>query len=157
MTTISGAVVNDFYKPPSYTTLTLGSPRPSQVRIRVLTAGLHPLVRSRARGIHYSVHTLPHVPGIDGVGLIPETQQKVYFFCFSSPTGSFAEYINVDRDDVFELPDGADQSLLAAEMNPAMSSWMALRARAKKGEGADPFSVLILGATGAAGMAAVQV
>lgn len=53
----------------------------------------------------------------------------------------------------FPLPDGADPVLVAAAMNPAMSSWVALRRRIDFQAGQ---SVLVLGATGSAGQMAVQ-
>jgi NADPH:quinone reductase-like Zn-dependent oxidoreductase len=52
------------------------------------------------------------------------------------------------------LPEGADPVALAAAMNPAMSSWVALRQRVSFQPGQD---VLVLGATGNAGQMAVQV
>jgi NADPH:quinone reductase-like Zn-dependent oxidoreductase len=52
------------------------------------------------------------------------------------------------------LPEDADVEKIAAAMNPAMSSWVALRRRVPIEAGQ---SVLILGATGNAGTMAVQV
>jgi NADPH2:quinone reductase len=52
------------------------------------------------------------------------------------------------------LPDGIDDVTAAGIANPAMSSWVALTARAKFAAGE---SVLILGATGVAGQLAVQI
>ena len=42
--------------------------------------------------------------------------------------GAMAEQTVIDLRQSFELPDGADPVLVAAAMNPAMSSWVALRA-----------------------------
>jgi NADPH:quinone reductase-like Zn-dependent oxidoreductase len=53
-----------------------------------------------------------------------------------------------------ELPDDADAAAVAATMNPAMSSWVALRRRVSLRPGQ---SVLVLGATGNAGSMAVRV
>ena len=53
-----------------------------------------------------------------------------------------------------ELPDGTDVAKVAAAMNPAMSSWVALRRRVPIESGQ---SVLVLGATGNAGLMAVQI
>jgi NADPH:quinone reductase-like Zn-dependent oxidoreductase len=53
-----------------------------------------------------------------------------------------------------ELPDGTDVAKVAAAMNPAMSSWVALRRRVPIEPGQ---SVLVLGATGNAGLMAVQI
>ncbi len=52
------------------------------------------------------------------------------------------------------LPDALDDATAAAIANPAMSSWVALTARARFLPGE---SVLILGATGVAGQLAVQI
>jgi len=52
------------------------------------------------------------------------------------------------------LPDGLDPLIVAGIANPGMSSWVALQYRAQFAAGE---SVLILGATGAAGHLAVQI
>ena len=93
---------------------------------------------------------------MDGVGTVTTTGETVYFIALYAPTGPFAQYINVEKDDVFTLPEGADPALVAALMNPAMSSWMALRCRVTIST-AVPFSVFVLGATGVSGLTAVQV
>jgi NADPH:quinone reductase-like Zn-dependent oxidoreductase len=59
-----------------------------------------------------------------------------------------------DMRRAIELPDGADVTKVAAAMNPAMSSWVALRRRVPLQPGQ---SVLVLGATGNAGTMAVQI
>jgi NADPH:quinone reductase-like Zn-dependent oxidoreductase len=60
----------------------------------------------------------------------------------------------VDMRRVVILPDDADAVKVAAAMNPAMSSWVALRRRVPLEAGQD---VLILGVTGNAGQMAVQI
>ena len=60
----------------------------------------------------------------------------------------------IDTRRSVELPGGTDVLKIAAAMNPAMSSWVALRRRVPIEPGQ---SVLILGATGSAGQMAVQV
>ncbi|TEA16276.1 putative NADPH-dependent quinone reductase tdiC [Colletotrichum sidae] len=148
------ATVTAWGSPPKYVTVPdLPEPSPSQIRLRVLATGVHQLVRSRASGEHYSGTTLPHTPGVDGVGEDPSTGTRYYFFNFH--TGSFSEFVNIERHAVKQLPDGADPVTAAAFMNPIMSSWMALAART---ESLTPgFSVAILGATSASGRVAVDV
>lgn len=154
------AVVTTWGAPPKYQPLDLPPPTETQVRIRVLFAGLPNLVRSRAAGQHYSVaHTTPpHIPGVDGVGTLVPSDELVYFTSLTAPTGSFASEINVEKRDVWKLPDGADPQQVAVLVNAVMSGWMALTARVgivpgqKKG-----WSVAVLGATGVSGQAAVQV
>ena len=68
--------------------------------------------------------------------------------------GAMAEQTIIDLRRSVALPAGADPVAIAAAMNPAMSSWVALRRRISFEPGQ---SVLVLGATGNAGRLAVQV
>jgi len=93
------------------------------------------------------------IPGIDGVGRRPDGK-RVYFVAADDVIGTMAEKALVDARRSIELPDDADVAKVAAAMNPAMSSWVALRRRVPIEPGQ---SVLVLGATGNAGAMAVQV
>ncbi|KAJ8113084.1 hypothetical protein OPT61_g4709 [Boeremia exigua] len=157
---VQAAIVNKWGESPKYQSLDLPPPTEAQVHIKVLAAGLHLLVRSRAAGQHFTTAgtSPPHVPGTDGVGTIVPTGELVYFNSLAAPTGSFAEEINIDKKDVFELPNGADPDTIALLANGVMSSWMALTARAGVTPGQkEKFSVAIVGATGVSGQAAVQI
>ncbi|KAK1983574.1 quinone oxidoreductase [Colletotrichum cereale] len=148
------ALVNSWGAPPTYTTTDdLPPPSPTQIRLRVLAAGVHRLVLSRAAGTHYTSTTLPHLPGADGVGEDPATGQRYYFTALM--TGSFAEFVNIERGLVTPLPETADPVAVAAFTNPVMSSWMAFAART--GALKPGFSVAILGVTSASGRVAVDV
>ena len=144
---------------PTYTAAPdLPPPATNQYRIRVEAAGLHRVVKSRASGKHYTSTTLPHVPGVDGIGTIEsrdETNGQTAYFVTLAPGagGSMSEYVNVDKKSVTRLPKGADIYQTAALVNPALSSWMAMKTRTTNlPEG---FSVLILGATSASGSIAI--
>ena len=65
-----------------------------------------------------------------------------------------AEQTVIDTRRSIVLPSGSDSVAMAAAMNPAMSSWVALRQRVRFQAGQ---SVLILGAAGNAGQMAVQI
>jgi NADPH:quinone reductase-like Zn-dependent oxidoreductase len=155
MTTMNAAVVSSFGEPPHYGPFEVPRPRgDGEELVDVLAAGLHPTVRGRARGAHYtSSGTLPMVPGVDGVGRRADGT-LVYFVADDDVTGTMAEQALVDRRRSIELPAGVDVTAVAAAMNPAMSSWVALRRRVTLAQGQ---SVLVLGATGNAGAMAVQV
>lgn len=155
---IYAGVVKAWGDAPVYDKIDLPAPSDTQVRVKVLSAGVHTFVRARASGKHFSMagKNPPHVPGTDGVGIIPETNQLVYFNALLSPTGSIAQEINVGKRDVFPLPEGADADTIAVLVNPAMSSWMALTARAGVTPGSGT-KVAIVGATGVSGQAAVQI
>ncbi|KAF1999334.1 GroES-like protein [Amniculicola lignicola CBS 123094] len=151
-------VVNVWGQAPQYSTIDLPEPTSTQVRVKVLAASVHNLVRLRAAGKHFSVagKTPPHVPGTDGVGTVKETGELVYFNSFTTPTGSFAEEINVEKSDIFPLSKNADPVEVAVMVNPTVGSWMALTARAGLVLGSN-IKVAIIGATGVSGQAAVQV
>jgi NADPH:quinone reductase-like Zn-dependent oxidoreductase len=155
MAQMNAAVVTSFAQPPRYQRFEV--PEPSiagEVLADVLAAGLHPRVRSGAAGKHYtSSGTLPMIPGIDGVGRLSDGK-LVYFAAGDDVLGTMADKALVDPRRSVELPEGADVAKVAAAMNPAMSSWVALRRRVQIKPGQ---SVLILGATGNAGTMAVQV
>src|SRR6202161_4145084 len=149
------AVVTAFGSAPRY--LEFPTPVPAgdhEMLVGVLAAGLHPRVRSQANGSHYtSSDELPLVPGIDGVGRAPDGTLR-YFILPDTTMGAMAEQTVIDLRRSVVLPDGSDPVLIAAAMNPAMSSWLALRQRIDFTAGQ---RVLVLGATGNAGRMAIQV
>lgn len=149
------AVVRSFAHPPRYESFDLPAPSESDdVVVDVLAAGLHPRVRSGAAGDHYADdRTLPMIPGVDGVGRLPDGR-RVYFVVHDTPLGTMAEKTIADVRRCVPLPDAADAAVIAAAMNPAMSSWLALRLRVPFAPGQQ---VLVLGATGNAGALAVEV
>jgi NADPH:quinone reductase-like Zn-dependent oxidoreductase len=155
MSMMNAAVVTSFAEPPRYQRFAAPAPSPGGgILADVLAAGLHPRVRSGAAGKHYtSSGTLPMIPGIDGVGRLPDGK-VVYFAAADDVLGTMADKAVVDPLRSVPLPDDADVAKVAAAMNPAMSSWVALRHRVPLKPGQ---SVLILGATGNAGAMAVQV
>lgn len=125
-----------------------------QIQLKVLAAGVHQVVKSRAAHKHYSAIVLPHVPGVDGVG--EDVGGKLYYFnAMTEQGGSMTEAINVLQQKVAPIPDGADPVQIAGLVNPVMASWMAI---AKRTTGLQSgFTALILGATGVSGAAAVDV
>ncbi len=147
------AQVNSWSEGPRYTAVDdLPAPSDNQLQLRVLAAGLHQVVRSRASGTHYSAAAaggLPHAVGVDCVCRHEPTGRLYYAFSLEPGAGTFAERVNVGRGSAHPLPDGADPVRFAASLNPAMSGWMALTQRAA---GLPPgFTTLDLGATSASG------
>ena len=152
---MKAAVVSAFGSPPRYQEFAVPAPAgDDEILVNVLAAGLHPRVRSQANGSHYtSTGELPLVPGVDGVGRGPDGQ-LCYFILPDTTMGSMAEQTVIDARRSVVLPDSTDPVAVAAAMNPAMSSWVALRQRTRFQTGQD---VLVLGATGNAGRMAIQV
>jgi NADPH:quinone reductase-like Zn-dependent oxidoreductase len=153
--TMQAAVVVTFDAPPAYREFPNPTPlAPDEMVVDVIASGLHPRVRSQADGSHYtSSDELPLVPGIDGVGRTPDGTLR-YFVLPDTTMGAMAEQTVIDQRRSIALPDSADPILVAASMNPVMSSWIALRRRINFEPGQ---TVLILGATGSSGRMAVQV
>jgi NADPH:quinone reductase-like Zn-dependent oxidoreductase len=152
---VKAAVVSSFDSAPRYRDFAVPVPAGDDaVLVDVLAAGLHPRVRSQADGSHYtSTDALPLVPGVDGVGRGPDGLLR-YFILPDTTMGAMAEQTVIDVRRSIVLPEGTDPVTVAAAMNPAMSSWVALRQRVSFPAGQD---VLVLGATGNAGQMAVQV
>ncbi len=152
---MQAAVVRRFDHPPRYEEFALPSPSDEHEEvIDVLASGLHPRVRSQANGSHYtSTAQLPLIPGIDGVGRRSDGS-LVYFILPDTVYGAMAQHTVIDARRSIPLPSAADSIMLAAAMNPGMSSWIALNHRVTFTPGQ---SVLILGATGSAGQLAIQI
>lgn len=152
---------------PTLSKVAIPSPAAGQTQVKMLASGLAQLVKSQAAGTHYSVQgiPLPYIPGIDGVGYAADTKLVYVNLLGGSKDkgGAFAEYAVVDDRAVTAVPvfDGASEELrrelavkVAALVNPAMSSWMAMKYRAHidgfRATGQD-WNVLILGATSTSG------
>jgi NADPH2:quinone reductase len=151
---MNAAVVESFDKPPRYTTFADPTPTSEEVLVTVTAVGLHPIVKSLAKGTHYgSTGQLPFIPGVDGVGRLDDST-RVLFGASRPPYGTFAERSVTKRSMCIPIPDNLDDATVAALMNPAMSSWAALTQRIQFTAGE---SILILGATGSAGHLAVQI
>lgn len=152
---MKAAVVTAFDQPPRYRDFPdPAAAGPTEMLVEVVAAGLHPLVRSRAVGSHYSsTGELPLVPGVDAV--VRDSSGALYYsLVHDSALGTMAQRTVVDIDRSVPLPEDVDPVAVAAGINPAMASWMALRHRIDFTPGS---RVLVLGATGSAGRVAIQV
>ncbi|MFT3884899.1 MAG: zinc-binding alcohol dehydrogenase family protein [Flavobacteriales bacterium] len=150
---MKAAVVHDPAEGPRYGSFELPLKEGDMV-LDVLAAGLSPRVRSGASGSHYtSSGSFPLVPGIDGVGRSPDGR-RFYFLGGSEVAGTMAEKAIADPRGMIPLPENVRSSTIAAGMLPAISSWVALTKRAPIQPGQH---VLVLGATGVAGLLAVQI
>ena len=78
----------------------------------------------------------------------------MYFSFPTAPYGTLADTVSIPRSYTVPIPDGLSDVDAAALANPALSSWIVLtrRTQLRRGE-----TVLINGATGAAGRLAVQI
>jgi NADPH:quinone reductase-like Zn-dependent oxidoreductase len=151
---MKAAVVTSFDKAPEYGDFREPVAGSGEVLVKVSAAALSRLVRGQASGQHYSSDgNLPFVPGVDGVGRLPDGA-RVYFAFPKAPWGSMAELAAVQSALCVALPDDLDDVTAAGAANPGMSSWAALKERARFVAGE---TVLINGATGVSGRLAIQI
>ncbi len=152
MNTIQVALVEAFGEPPRYRSAPEPHAEAGGEVVDVLAVGVHPVTRGVAAGLHYaSPDRLPMIPGIDGV---VRRADGALAFVIAGDTGTMAERIVINPARAISVPADADPAIVAATMNPVMSSWVVLRARVPFAPGQ---SVLVLGATGNAGSMAVKV
>lgn len=152
---MKAAVISSFDQPPHYGDYLDPVPNgPEERLVEVLAVGLHHITRGRASGAHYSsAGGLPCIPGVDGVGRGADGKLR-YFVQGPGQIGTMADKTVIELDHSIELPNESDPVIVAAAMNPAMASWLALRCRVPFQSGQ---KVLILGATGSSGSMAVQI
>jgi NADPH:quinone reductase-like Zn-dependent oxidoreductase len=154
MANMKAAVVREAGQAPVYGDFPDPVPARGRAVIRVAACSISHVTKSRASGTHYSFRgELPFVPGIDGTGIV-DGGERVYFFLPEPPFGGMAQLCLVDDRHWVGLPKGLDEKLAAAIAIPGMSSWAALRERARLREGE---TVLINGATGTSGRLAIQI
>jgi NADPH2:quinone reductase len=138
-------------------------PRPvpgsDQVLLRVHAAGVNP-VDTYIRAGAYSISNLPYTPGFDTAGVVEAIGPGVSGFkpgdrVYSSATvtGGYAEYTLCHASTVHPLPGNITFAQGAALGIPYATAYRALfqKARAQAGE-----TVLVHGASGGVGTAAVQ-
>ena len=135
-------------------------PGPGQVVVTVKAAGVNPVDTYIRSGLYHPDLKLPYTPGIDGAGVIaavgPEVRhrtvgQRVYVAW--SVTGTYAEQVLCEESQTHPLPEEITFGQGAAIGVPYGAAYRALfqRAQAKPGE-----TVLIHGASGGVGIAALQ-
>lgn len=102
---------------------------------------------------------LPFSPGGEVAGKVIEVGEGVVQFQVGQPVlalcgwGGFAEKVVVDMDRVFAMPPGLTAEIAATTLYTYGTSYHALKDRAKLKEGE---SLLVLGAAGGVGLAAVE-
>jgi len=135
-------------------------PNDGQVLVKVGAAGVNPVDTYLRTGIHAHAPELPYTPGKDGAGVIEKIGGGVtsvkpgdHVYTAGSLTGTYAEYSVCGEKQVGKLPDNVSFEKGAAVWTPYATSYRALfqKANAKSGE-----TVLIHGASGGVGIAAVQ-
>ena len=135
-------------------------PGAGQVVVRVAAVGVNPVETYIRAGTYAVKPALPYTPGSDGAGTIAALGKGVTRFAVGdrvylagSVSGTYAELALCDESSVVPLPPKTSFAQGAALYVPYGTAYQALfhRARAHSGE-----TVLVHGASGGVGIAAVQ-
>lgn len=136
-----------------------GQPGPDEVRIAVAAAGVSFVDLLNATGRYQGKAPVPYIPGSEYAGVIEAVGNNVTALSVGQPVmatswgGAFAETAIVDARAVSPIPEGMSLAAAAVFKVTALTVWHALvdRAQLQANE-----TLLVLGAGGATGYAAVQ-
>jgi len=135
-------------------------PGPGQVLVRVAAAGINPVDTYIRSGTYAAKPALPYTPGADAAGTVEaiggeagkfKVGDRVYVG--GSLSGTYAEYVLCTAIQVHALPERITFSQGAGINIPYATAYRALFQRA---HGVPGETVLIHGATGGVGLAAIQ-
>ena len=139
-------------------------PRPGEAAIRVRYAGVNFPDLLMVQGLYQHKPDLPFVPGMEVAGTVMETNLPLGAPVAAAPKpgsrvfagvrlGGFAGIVTAPLARIRPIPEGLSDAEAAAFPVAAQTAWVALveRGRIRAGE-----TVLVLGAGGGVGLAAVQ-
>jgi len=135
-------------------------PGPGQIVVRVQAAGVNPVETYIRAGTYALKPPLPYTPGGDAAGVVAAVGEQVTHFktgdrvyTAGTVSGAYAQLALCNAEQVYPLPDQITFAQGAALHIPYTTAYRALflRAHAHAGQ-----SVLVHGASGAVGIAAVQ-
>ena len=135
-------------------------PGPGEVLVRMHAIGVNPVETYIRAGKYARLPALPYTPGNDGAGVVEQIGDSVTRFkpgdrvyTGGSISGTYAEFALCKTEQVHPLPTNASFAQGAAMGTPYATAYRGLfqRADAKPGE-----TVLVHGASGGVGTAAVQ-
>jgi len=135
-------------------------PGPRQVVVKICAVGINPVETYIRSGAYSRLPSLPYIPGNDAAGVVEAVGKGVEgfeagnrVFLTGTVSGAYAEKALCRDHQVHLLPEGVSFSQGASVNTPYSAAYHALfhRARAIPGEW-----VMIHGATGGVGIAAVQ-
>lgn len=155
-------VVREFGEPEVMKLEDVPVPKPGagEVLVKIEAAGVNPVDTYIRSGSHAHAPKLPYTPGKDAAGVVEKIGEGVTKFkpgdrvyTAGSISGTYAEYSLCEEKHLGRLPDNVSFEEGAGIWTPYATAYRALfqKAGAKSGE-----TVLIHGASGGVGIAAVQ-
>lgn len=133
---------------------------PGQLRIRVEAAGIGFVDGLKIQGLYQTKDPLPFIPGTEFAGVVEEAPgrpggyQPGMRVMGMTRSGALAEEIVVTPEALYPLPDGVAAEVAASFRANYLTALYALSARASLCAGEQ---LLVLGAAGGTGIAAVQI
>ena len=135
-------------------------PDQDQILVQILAAGVNPVDTYIRSGAYARKPALPYTPGTDAAGIVAATGKGVTRFkvgervyIYGSLTGTYSEYALCRESDLHPLPKSISYAQGAALGVPYGTAYRAIfhKAHAQAGE-----SMLVHGASGGVGIAALQ-
>jgi NADPH2:quinone reductase len=135
-------------------------PNEKQVMVRIKAAGVNPVDTYIRSGTYAQKPDLPYTPGKDGAGIVEKTGAAVTKFkpgdrvlTADAGSGTYAEFAVFDENHLIKLPENVSFEEGAGVFVPFATAYRALfqKAHGKAGE-----TVLVHGASGGVGVAAIQ-
>jgi NADPH:quinone reductase len=136
------------------------APDEKQVLVSIRAAGVNPVDTYIRSGVYAQKPSLPYTPGKDGAGIVEKTGAKVTKFkpgdrvlTADAGSGTYAEFAVFEEKNLIKLPENVSFEQGAGVFVPYATAYRALfqKARGTAGE-----TVLIHGASGGVGVAAIQ-
>lgn len=135
-------------------------PSENQILVKIEAAGVNPVDTYIRAGFYPVKPNLPYTPGKDGAGIVEKVGANITKFAVGdrvltadSVSGTYAEFCLCEEKHLIKLPENVSFEQGAGVFVPYGTSYRALfqKAKAKTGE-----TVLIHGASGGVGTAAIQ-
>lgn len=135
-------------------------PNENQILVKIEAAGVNPVDTYVRSGVYAQKPNLPYTPGKDGAGIVEAVGEKVTKFAVGdrvltadSVSGTYAEFCLCEAKHLIKLPENISFEQGAGVFVPYATSFRALfqKAKAQAGE-----TILIHGASGGVGTAAIQ-
>ena len=137
------------------------TPKDEEVLVSVKAAGVNPVDTYIRSGTYAVKPPLPYTPGMDAAGIVEAVGPTVRdlrpgdrVYCSGTVTGAYAEKAICLASQVHRLPEGVSFGQGAAVGIPYVTAYRALIQKAKARAGQ---TVLVHGASGGVGIAAVQI
>ena len=139
---------------------TTPSPSADQILVKIKAAGINPVDTYIRSGLYPTKPNLPYTPGKDGAGIVESVGENITKFSVGdrvltadSVSGTYAEFCLCEEKHLIKLPENISFEQGAGVFVPYATAYRALFQKAK---GAAGETLLVHGASGGVGTAAIQ-